>query len=453
MKRKKQKTTQTVSIMANPIMQRVSLVDRGANETPIAVVKSKKLCDTENAKEKTMPEVRERKASPKAKTNEANVRKFMFEKAQYTSKDTVESFLTQRGYQDFEVTETDTHYVAASKSNEVLTDVTTMPYTDDPKGVQVEIGRVAKSEEAKGDDKDGVTKETVLEEKTEEASESEAQEDGADGSDTTEAGEDKESTDSEGTESAEVTEITEGTEEAEQKAAEVKKSALDISELVKKYDYWEAIESGSTTLDGVLKDGFDGLPIGTWELVDAMTTAVKNSFLNNDVTAAGNAIDRFKDLVVMLHNGINGLPPVQKTAARKAVFSKAAKTEVAKSAESKNETMGLDLASLEDLNALIANIAGDVVAKAITGIAQKQEQLEIKMGTLDSSYAAKSDVDAVAKELTETKETVAKLSKVRPTLKSNDEFSNDYASSKEIEETEVRKESPAMSNFRNSLPI
>jgi hypothetical protein len=73
---------------------------------------------------------------------------------------------------------------------------------------------------------------------------------------------------------------------------------LTMADVVQKYDSYFASFSGGKNITEVLRMGADGLPIGIFELNDAMYTALRNNLIAGDYDGATAVIEEFGKLVV-----------------------------------------------------------------------------------------------------------------------------------------------------------
>ena len=435
-----------------------------------------------------------KKSVATVKTNNAHVNKFILQKKQFGTSDDVQTFLDERGFEDFEISDSGDSFIAASKTViKSSEDLKTIPYPEFKDTVQIEVMKHVEIEvtddepAAKEDSKDEAKKdedETPGEDGKEpddgEGEGNDSPEDAEDGGEGNEpepgTDEDPENEDTDGDGDNEES----GTEDLEvDKSKKVKdkssgkynkksadegkdtaKKYLKDGEIAKKFDWYAAVTSGSKSFKEALDAGYDGLASGSWDLVDVLVNTMKNAFIEDDLVALDGSLTEFKQVMVNIHNATKGLDGVAKATVAKSLFNKeliegdevqAKKTQDNK--ESKVKKSALDTSNIDDLKLVITEVAKSLISKHLEPITERLEETSKALKAYDSTTKKSADtVEKLQEELTAAKKMVSKLSKVRPTMKSADQFENDYEDEDEETPESLAKKSE-LKKFANAFVV
>lgn len=421
------------------------------------------------------------KSAVTVKTNNALVNKFTLQKKKFASKNDVQEFLDERGFGDFSITEDGDNFVAtttkAYKSDEELKTVV-YPEPAYKDAVTIEVAKSVEieviDEEAKKEDSSENSKKSEGEDGEGESGqepEATAAEDSTEGEsgdeEPSEPGEGEEpSGDDEGKESEPAGDSEEDVEKAKNETKEKdkynSKKFFNDEKLVSKFNWYAAAGNDPTSFKEAFANGFDGFAAGTYEMVDLLAETIRNNVTGDDLDGVSKSIDEFKEVVIGICSAIKDLNGVTKSEVVKAMFNKdlldstveSATAKASKAAKEQEETKksALDLASKEDLELLISNVAKDVIGAALKPIQEKLDStskaLEEQKSTATES--AKS-AESLQEELKTIKTSVSKLSKVRPAMKSFDAFEEDYSEDSDELSAEQKAKKSALKNLENSL--
>lgn len=253
MKRTPRKHKQRIKALTDPRPEFVSLVRAGANMTPFLVVKS----------DEPISEEVDMNTALKADTHD--IVRITFKADKFADEAAVTAWLTAGGYDGFTVAKTDTGFEVVSAKADAAEGVEQIELADE--GVTVHVAEKDADEDA---DEDGQT----------DAADDTAKDDAARAADT----------------GAAVQEVQPVAKDAE--ASPVRRAA---DALRAKYDGYLAAISKGKTLQEVLTDGAsDGIPVGMYEVVGAMYSAVRNNIVAGDREGIKAVAGEFGEMVVAL---------------------------------------------------------------------------------------------------------------------------------------------------------
>jgi len=245
MKRRKKTKIVEVTQLIDPDPSRVSLVSRGANNTPFRTFKA--LDITEKLFKENQPMTEQEKATKSdCKGLHAVIQKIQFPKDKFSDIESVESWMTSKGYEDFKILNSEDSFVV--KGEEDLQDVRKIVHKD---GAVTYIGKEAEVEDVEKAEKKIVA--NVKPRKT-------------------------------------------------RPSITVKGfgAAAMEKELTRKLDYWEMMESSEVTLSGMLNAGDDGIPVGLNEITEAFHFALANALRSGNYEAIPSLTSEYGALVVKL---------------------------------------------------------------------------------------------------------------------------------------------------------
>lgn len=407
-----------VRILTDPIPEFVSLVGRGANQTPFRVVKFDPTALIDE--DKDMPKAHEaviRQDGDKV-IKRADIVRIDFASANFATEDAVTSFLTDRGYEDFSVIKSDTGFTVAGR-NVIDFDKDSISPIELRPGAVVTVGKVtdpaaeAEPETPEAPKTDGEPTDPQ-EEGVHKATEGDAEDD-------------------------------EAKKVEEAKAAEVKKAEEDAAkvdpfkimretdpDIAKKFDDWIAQFSNAENIKDVMKTGADGLPPGMGEITGAMFTALRNALGRGNNSAVEGIAGEFAEMVVKLAKAFPFATITQSDDIERAAAAKAA-------AEAEGDTPG-------DPNAGIAEIVSKAMKAAVGDLSGLADNINTIKVVTDKT--AEQTTEVITK-MTAMDERVANLEKVRQTRKGEDPDGEDEEKHEETQKADAHNERMR----RNSLGI
>lgn len=245
--RKRRRVVKTVKVMTDPNPQFVSLVQHGANQTPVTVFRSADAAgqeDQANQEENEMgSNTKKQEAQLSVSRSNGSLHKLGFPSEVFPSEEAVRSYLDAQGYEGGTVTSVGDGFEVVARAADDFAEGSVKAIAGDD-GVVRHIGVVTKSQSAaaEGDHSEPVAVK-------------EADGDGQEG-------------------------VTEPA-VAARSVFTSDNPLLPAStvEVVKRYDSWEASWSNGQTIQEVMAAGADGMPVGIWELNDAFYTALRNLIL------------------------------------------------------------------------------------------------------------------------------------------------------------------------------
>lgn len=272
----------------------VSLVDRGANETPFTLVKSKNGASAMSIKKRGKSKAakshktvnRDRKNSPEVETkSETMVAKMIFSADVFESEDDVRDWIKDAEWEAEEITVTknaDGDYEARPNglTDEDFERLGAVEVEDE--GVSAFVGerKVLLTDDEEDDDEDTTTDDETDDEA---GTEAKAEEDAA---------EDEDETGSNVEPEAEATEQKATATPVTKRAAFLQKRK-EARQTEKKFDAWDAMFSNGNELVEVIKDAmdYDGVPPGVAEVQFAFNTTIGN-ILKSDAGGRQDALNK-----------------------------------------------------------------------------------------------------------------------------------------------------------------
>jgi hypothetical protein len=352
-------TRRVVEALVDPDPVFVSLVARGANQTPFKFIKQDDQPTTEppNAppmKPKT-PEGTAKKADETSLaslvTKEVDIERIEFAKTDYPDTAAVETFLKANSYSDVEIEDAEGVWVVRGIDASAFESVSSMPVPAADgtvvKGVTAFLGKLKKSAEAQA------------------SSEPPA------------GGDDDKS--------------------KEQKADGL--LAKDGKALVAKYDHWTDLDFGAPTVSEIIAArSADGMPPGVYEIFDSLREAIVTAIRSGNTSAVPSRCSEAGDLIVRTAALFSGLSAAGFQKEAEALVSPPAATEQKGETHKKSEEPtapgGLDEKSVDAL-----------IAKALAPLLEQIKGLETKQAeTVKKSEAQ----EAQAEELKGVREAVTK---------------------------------------------
>lgn len=402
----------TVRVLTDPIPEFVSLVGRGANQTPFRVVKMDPTALIDEDKEMPKEQVI-RQGDTVIKR--ADIVKIDFSAANFPTEDAVTTFLTERGYEDFTVAKSDGGFTVAGRAEDEFETGSTSPIELRP-GAVVTVGKlsVAKVTDAEDPPATPSTSDVPTDppeegvHKDADGGADDGSTDGAEGTKKADAG-DKDDADDKGDKG----------DKGDDPHAATRKVNPDLA---KKFDDWIAQFSNADNLKDVMKTGADGLPPGMGEITGAMFTALRNVLGRGDNDAVEGIAGEFAEMVVKLAKAFPFATITQQV-----------------------DDVERDAGDAKDDNG-IAKIVRDAMKAAVGDISGLAENINIIKTVTDKTAEQTTEVIT---RMTTMEQRVTDLEKVRQTRKGAD---HDDAETEQTEEVQ-RADEHAEKMRRNSFGI
>lgn len=241
--RKRRRVVKAVQVMTDPNPQFVSLVKHGANQTPVTVFRSAEPVESEGQIKQEGNEMGSITKKPEARLSvsrsNGGLHKLGFPAEVFGTEEAVRTYLDAQGYEGGTIATVDGGFEVVARSAEEFKEGS--------------IAAIA------GDD--GVVRHVGVE------------------------------TEADGGKSVVVRSIlTESNPLLPSAAAEV----------VKRYDSWEARWSEGLTIQSVMTEGVDGLPVGIWEVNEAFYTALRNVILTGNKEGIATLCAEFGGIITRL---------------------------------------------------------------------------------------------------------------------------------------------------------
>lgn len=421
MYRERRRRKKDVTILSDARVKRISIVRHAANETPIAVVKSAKVCHTEKDGEVIGDKGKMAKKSSK-KGARAGVHQIDFDKKAFKSAEAVKEFLESKDYAGFKVQEDETKFYVVGKSAKSYKGELDQVIHPDNDNVTVHLKRNKDAEvaEKNAEESNEAPKQEAEAAPEEVATEGAEEQPKEEGEAKPEGGEEPKA-EAEGEEPAK--------EDATNDAGEAKEPAIEEAEkaLVKKFDSWAAHWSEEKDLDSVIEAGEDGMPIGAESLTGVMYTTVSNNLKEGDTAGAQTAIKDYGDKLIALYNAVHksALKDAQKSAVIEKLFGNSKESEgVAKSAE--------EAVSKSQLTSTVTELQ----EKLLSALTQVEEKLDSSVkGIEEANKSASEKLESLQKEISSQNERLESVETINQVRKSQREFVQELND----EEAEVSK--------------
>lgn len=350
------------SVLTDPKPNFVSLVSHGANQTPFSAVKmaegsgSTQEVDQLITKETFMA------------NKDIDVRKITFSVSEFPDEGAVKAYLDNAGFTASAVKDGDMFVVTAGDVDGV--DLVSI---DAEKGVTYFVAEVDKSE-GKATKSEDTSSEAGSDKDKEAATNDDATNDAPKGAEAT--------SDSTSTKSFMFPD-------------------MDGSVVTQKFDMWCTLYSDATSVENVLQEGADGLPLGLYELNEAMTTALSNALKTGDYDAARGVVAEFGDLVIRLAQAVEAAT-IDYSCLDKAFAEKRAKGTEGTAVE-KTDDATTDGTNTNDADATNDETKNSESASTIDELVKAMKAMEARL--------SKHFTDSLAEEAKKTAKTAEELGK------------------------------------------
>lgn len=270
--RKRRRVVKAVQVMTDPNPQFVSLVKHGANQTPVTVFRSAEPVESEGQIKQEGNEMGSTTKKPEARLSvsrsNGGLHKLGFPAEVFGTEEAVRTYLDAQGYEGGTIATVDGGFEVVARSAEEFKEGSIAAIAGDD-GVVRHVGVESEAAAVEGD----------------------APAAGADDTKDTKEGEQEEAAKADGGKSVVVRSIlTESNPLLPNSAAEV----------VKRYDSWEARWSEGLTIQSVMTEGVDGLPVGIWEVNEAFYTALRNVILTGNKEGIATLCAEFGGIITRL---------------------------------------------------------------------------------------------------------------------------------------------------------
>ncbi|WEV89333.1 hypothetical protein H10PHJ05_32 [Aeromonas phage HJ05] len=374
--RKRRRVVKAVQVMTDPNPQFVSLVKHGANQTPVTVFRSVEPTASDDQAKQEDNEMGSTTKQPEARLSvsrsNGGLHKLGFPSEVFATEQAVRSYLDAQGYEGGTITAADDGFEVVARSTESFKEgsIKAIPGED---GVVRHVGVEAEGAAGTGD--------TPAVDPAQGGDAPEGQEEAAKGA-----------ADGAG-----------GEPEGEGKAVVVRSILTGdnpllpstAAEVVKRYDSWEARWSEGLTIQSVMAEGVDGLPVGIWEVHEAFYTALRNVILTGNKEGIATLCAEFGGIITRLVDVLPFASMPQEMVTKMLDKPAASTAEVAvRSAEAVQMAPNMSDDQLKEVAAKVAGLLSSdkspllqLVAKSVGDASGQSESIQKDLGNLREQVA------------------------------------------------------------------
>ena len=399
-----------VRVLVDPIPEFVSLVGRGANQTPFRVVKVDPTALPEGDE---MPNPNKHEAVIRQGDKvikRADILKIEFTAANFPTEDAVKVFLTDRGYEDFQVEKADNGFTVAGRPEDEF-EAGSASVIELRTGAMVTVGKLAVAKVADAEDPPATpTTDDVPTDPPEGSVHKDA--DAGDGAN--DAGDEADKT-------KKADEADKGTDKDDPDDVDPYKIIrAENADLAKKFDDFIAQFSNADNLKDVMKTGADGLPPGMHEVTGAMFTALRNVLGRGDNDLVEGIAGEFAEMVVKLAKAFPFATVTQQS------------DDVERAADKTND------------DSAMAKVVRDAMKSAIGDIGSLAENINTIKAVTDKTATQTTEV---VTRMTELDKRIDSLEKVRQTRKGADHDAEKTEKSEEAQKADAHGERMRRNTF------